>query len=92
MTQVFSLTYTVIITNKLDTTVIIADMKQMQEIASRVFITASVCFGIFGTILILSSDGSQDPPDWMFKVMAVTVFTILSSFGVSVGLKYLSDK
>lgn len=66
-------------------------MKQMQNIATKVFITASVTFGIYGTILIFSSDGEQDPPEWMFKLMAVIVFTILSSFGVSVGLKYLSS-
>jgi len=67
-------------------------MKQMQEISTKIFIIASITFGLYGVILIFSSDGKQDPPDWMFKIMAVIVFTILSSFGVSVGLKYLTDK
>ncbi|HSX44301.1 MAG TPA: hypothetical protein VLE69_03330 [Candidatus Saccharimonadales bacterium] len=64
-------------------------MKKPQELATRVFITASALFGITGiTMLIITPDG--DPAGWIGKVLGVLAFTILSSFGVSVGYKYLS--
>lgn len=64
-------------------------MKNIQEIATKVFITASVLFGLTGVVAILSSQGDEDPAAWLMKLVAVWGFTVLSSFGVSVGYKYL---
>jgi len=66
-------------------------MKQMQEISTKVFITASLLFGATGIFMIVTAPEQEDPAEWLFKTMAVLVFIILSSFGVSVGLKYLSS-
>lgn len=64
-------------------------MKNIQEIAPKVFITASVLFGITGIIMILvTPDG--DPEGWIGKLLGAIAFVVLSSFGVSVGYKYLS--
>jgi len=67
-------------------------MKKAQETASKVFITASVLFGVTGVVAMLSRSGNQDPPILIMKILGTFGFIVLSSFGVSVGLKYLSDK
>lgn len=68
-------------------------MKDLQKVATTVFITASILFGIVGVLIMVTSpaDG-EDPALWQMKLLGVLVFVILSSFAVSVGLKYLSDK
>lgn len=64
-------------------------MKNIQELSTKVFITASILFGLTGIVmLIITPDG--DPKGWIGKILGALVFTILSSFGVSVGYKYLS--
>lgn len=65
-------------------------MKNAQQIATKVFITASVLFGITGVTAILSAPQKGDPAEWIMKLLVTWVFIVLSSFGVSVGLKYLS--
>lgn len=67
-------------------------MKEMQRLATRVFITASILFGTLGVIAMLSTTNDDDPPVWLMKILGACGFIVLSSFGVSVGLKYLSDK
>lgn len=66
-------------------------MKNAQKIATNIFITASVLFGLMGLFVMLTNTGEQDPPVWQMKTLASLVFIILSSFGVSVGLKYLGS-
>jgi hypothetical protein len=66
-------------------------MKDMQKIATQIFIYASVAFGLMGIIAMLSTTDDSDPPVWLMKLLAATGFVVLSSFGVSVGLKYLSN-
>jgi len=66
-------------------------MKNAQKIATNIFITASVLFGLWGISIMLSTTGDQDPAVWQMKTLGVLVFIILSSFGVSVGLKYLKS-
>lgn len=66
-------------------------MKNMQQIATKVFIIASVLFGLIGVTAILTA-GEEDPAVWLMKTLAALGFIVLGSFGVSVGLKYLSDE
>lgn len=67
-------------------------MKEPQKLATRVFMTASIVFGVTGIIAILSAPEKGDPPSWLMKILGTLVFIILSSFAISVGYKYLSDK
>jgi hypothetical protein len=65
----------------------------MQKIATRVFIYASVAFGIFGILGVLSSGtGDSDPKPILMKLMVATGFVVLSSFALSVAGKYLNGK
>lgn len=68
----------------------------MQKIATKVFICASITFGILGVIMVLTG---TDPDDKSHGVQLVvtrlfmaTVFIILSSFALSVAGKYLNGK
>ncbi len=67
----------------------------MQKIATRVFIYASVAFGITGVLLILigGPDGDASPLNQILtKVLFTTVFIILPSFALSVAGKYLDPR
>jgi hypothetical protein len=59
----------------------------MQKIATRVFICASVVFGVLGiaVVLIQPEDDSV-----LSKLLFITVFVILPSFALSVAGKYLN--
>ncbi len=61
----------------------------MQKIATRIFMAASVSFGFFGIVAILTDarDGS-----FLTKSVLVSVFIILPSFALSVAGKYLNGK
>ncbi len=67
-------------------------MKDAQKLATQVFISASILFGVMGVTMILSTPMDGAPPELLFKVLLALGFVVLSSFGVSAGLKYLSDK
>jgi Na+/H+ antiporter NhaA len=68
----------------------------MQKIATRVFIYASVVFGVLGLIQVLSMpDKDQDMSDFnrvIMRLLMATVFVILPSFALSVAGKYLNGK
>jgi len=68
----------------------------MQKIATRVFIAASILFGILGIIMVLTeTDPDESSAGWeqfVTKLFMATVFVILSSFALSVASKYLNDK
>ena len=68
----------------------------MQKIASRVFIYASVAFGIIGILIVLTASGPDTPDsalsELLIKLLFVTVFVILPSFALSVAGKYLDGK
>lgn len=67
----------------------ISNMKNLQSLAPKVFISASLLFGLTGIVmLIITPDG--DPSGLIGKILGGLAFIILSSFGVSVGFKYLS--
>lgn len=68
----------------------------MQKIATRVFISASIVFGMLGILVVLTSSGPDKPDsalnEALIKLLAIDVFIILPSFALSVASKYLNDK
>lgn len=68
----------------------------MQKIATRIFIGASVTFGVLGIIQVLTLPGNDnDMSDFnrvIMRLIMATVFIILPSFALSVAGKYLKDK
>lgn len=68
----------------------------MQKIATKVFIYASVVFGIIGILVVLTASGPDKPDsatsEVLIKLLFTTVFIILPSFALSIAGKYLKDK
>jgi len=64
----------------------------MQKIATRIFIYASLVFGVMGLLLVLTADPGKEPNIIIMKLLFTTVFIILPSFALSVASKYLSSK
>lgn len=68
----------------------------MQKIATRVFIIASIVFGILGIIQVLTlPNNDNDMSDFnrvIMRLIMATVFIILPSFALSIAGKYLKDK
>jgi len=68
----------------------------MQKIATRVFVYASIAFGIIGISVVLTSPGPDEAgSDFnviLVKLLMATVFVILPSFALSVAGKYLNGK
>jgi len=62
----------------------------MQKIATRVFIFASVAFGILGILVVLIQPKNDD--NILIKLLMISVFVVLSSFALSVAGKYLNGK
>ena len=68
----------------------------MQKIATKIFIVASVIFGIIGMTIVLTSGGPDTPDSWLtellIRLLFADVFIILPSFALSLAGKYLSSK
>jgi hypothetical protein len=68
----------------------------MQKIATRVFIYASLTFGILGILVVLTASGPDRPDSTLSQVLIrlllANVFIILSSFALSIAGKYLNGK
>lgn len=69
----------------------------MQKLATKVFIIASVVFGIVGIVMVITAPFGPDKPDSQLtqtlqKLLLICVFVILPSFALSVAGKYLSSK
>jgi hypothetical protein len=68
----------------------------MQKIATRIFIGASLIFGILGILVILTGSGPDKPDsatsEVLMKLLFTDVFIILPSFALSIAGKYLNDK
>jgi hypothetical protein len=66
----------------------------MQKIATRVFIYASITFGIIGILAVLTGFGPDKPDsaltETLMKLLAINVFIILPSFALSIAGKYLN--
>ena len=68
----------------------------MQKIATKVFIYASVAFGVIGILMILTGF-EPDQPDsdltkFLVRLLFADVFIILPSFALSIAGKYLNGK
>ena len=67
----------------------------MQRISTKVFIVASVAFGIVGILFAVTLPRYEEPQSglnhFLFVLLASIGFVILSSFAVSVATKYLSN-
>lgn len=65
----------------------------MQKLATQVFISASITFGIIGILLVLTASGPDQPDSAAFEVLVrllfINVFIILPSFALSIAGKYL---
>ncbi len=65
----------------------------MQKVATRIFIIASIIFGIFGICIVLTAGGPNTPDtpinQIFIRLLFATVFIILPSFALSVASKYL---
>lgn len=68
----------------------------MQKIATRVFIYASVAFGIIGILIVLTAGGPDTPDsrlsEILIRLLFATVFIILPSLALSIAGKYLNGK
>jgi hypothetical protein len=68
----------------------------MQKIATRIFIYASVTFGIVGILVVLTASGPDEPDSSLseifIRLLFVNVFIILPSFALSIAGKYLNGK
>lgn len=68
----------------------------MQKIATRVFIYASIVFGILGVVTVLTGSGPDRPDsvlsETLIKLLVITIFIILPSFALSIASKYLNGK
>ncbi len=63
----------------------------MQKIATRIFICASIAFGIVGLSLVLLGGPNDNAPinQFLLRLIMACVFIILPSFALSLAGKYL---
>ena len=72
--------------------------RSMQKTATRIFISASIVFGVAGILMLFTMpadgvDAHASPfNQMMMKLMFTAVFVILPSFAISLASKYLSNK
>jgi len=68
----------------------------MQRIATKVFIYASVVFGIVGILIVLTASGPDKKDsvlsETLIRILMADVFIILPSFALSIAGKYLNGK
>ncbi|HRY31144.1 MAG TPA: hypothetical protein P5328_02035 [Candidatus Paceibacterota bacterium] len=66
----------------------------MQKISTRIFILASIAFGIAGLSLVIFGGPNDNAPinQTLIKIIMACVFIILPSFALSIASKYLGDK
>jgi hypothetical protein len=68
----------------------------MQKIATKVFIYASISFGIIGLLVVLTAGGPDTPDsklsETLIRLLFANVFIILPAFALSIAGKYLNGK
>lgn len=68
----------------------------MQKMATRVFIYASVAFGILGILVVITGSGPDRRDtllsEILIRLLFATVFIILPAFALSIAGKYLDGK
>lgn len=66
----------------------------MQKLATKVFVVASIAFGVIGILVVLTGPGpnKQDTAlgQLLIRLLFLTVFIILPAFALSVAGKYLN--
>ena len=64
----------------------------MQKITTRIFVCASIVFGIIGILIVVTAGGPNTPDSGLTQVLIrllfATVFVILPSFALSVAGTY----
>jgi hypothetical protein len=67
----------------------------MQKIATKIFIGASIAFGIIGILIVLTASGPDTPDspasEILIKLLFTCVFIILPSFALSFASKYFNS-
>ena len=61
----------------------------MHNVSTKVFIAASICFGLIGLSLIFTTGINEEPNPILFKAMLTCVVVLLPAFALSVASKYL---
>jgi len=61
----------------------------MQRIATKIFIIASLAFGVLGILVVLIQPADNSI---LSRLLFISVFVILPSFALSVAGKYLNGK
>lgn len=68
----------------------------MQRIATKIFIYASIVFGIIGLLVVVTASGPDTPDselnESLIRLLFADVFVILPSFALSIAGKYLDSK
>ncbi len=66
----------------------------MEKIATKVFIVASLVFGVTGILMVLFGGPDDSAPlnQLLMRILMASVFIILPSFAVSVAGRYLNGK
>ncbi len=66
----------------------------MQKIATRVFVCASIVFGVIGILVVLTASGpdqkDSELSELLIRLLFATAFVILPSFALSIAGKYLN--
>ncbi|MEK7600686.1 MAG: hypothetical protein AAB463_01865 [Patescibacteria group bacterium] len=63
----------------------------MQKITTKVFIGASIAFGIIGMLMVLTTSAQSDGPNIvLLKLLFSSVIVILVSFALNVAHKYFN--
>lgn len=64
----------------------------MQKISTRIFICASLAFGILGLCLVVFGEQNDNAPvnQFIMRLLMACIFIILPSFALSVAGKYLN--
>jgi hypothetical protein len=65
----------------------------MQKAATKVFIGASIVFGLIGLLIVITASGPDTPDsklsEVLIKLLFADVFIILPSFALSIAGRYL---
>ena len=65
----------------------------MQKIATKIFVWASISFGIIGMAMVLTTSPQSNGPNVvLLKLLFTSVIVILTSFALSIASKYLNGK
>ena len=68
----------------------------MQKIATKIFIYASIVFGVIGILIVLTASGPDKPDSTLSQILIrllfADVFIMLPAFALSIAGKYLGDK